>query len=145
MNYYYNNSINFNGIRYRMSPIDVITNKMSMRSELEDAEETLKNTTFFDVVIDKEGFKMYSNKYKKTYSLDYKPRRHSSNSLLIRAKDDNSEHNRLSVFRVDFNNRKEVRDAYNKITHSNGIDKSVYIVQLLEKQAEKLYMKNLLK
>ncbi len=85
-----------------------------------------------------DGYKIQRNKDNKVYSIEHNPRRHAPNTLLIRTID--KEHKlkgKITSFRVEFNDMKEVRQAYKNIVQATGFEKILEITKLLELQAWK--------
>lgn len=123
-------------------PINPTENQLQSKYQFSPANKNqtstvLPNYKYWGIITDGEEYKLIWKKNSQTYSIEHNPKRHAPNSLLIRTI--NKAHKikgKITSFRVDFNDMKEVQDAYKRITKAKGLAKMLEIIKLLEKQAE---------
>lgn len=113
--------------------------KVSMNIQMTPLNFGNSNTfKYWTPLQDEEGYKVMRNGDNKVYRIEHNPKRHAPNTLLIRTID--KEHKvkgKITSFRVEFNDMREVGEAYKKIVRLSGFEKLLEITKLLDLQTLK--------
>lgn len=113
--------------------------KVSMNIQMTPLNFGNSNTfKYWTPLQDEEGYKVMRNGDNKVYRIEHNPKRHAPNTLLIRTID--KEHKvkgKITSFRVEFNDMREVGEAYKKIVRLSGFEKLLEITKLLDLQTWK--------
>ena len=113
--------------------------KISMNIQMTRLNFGNSNTfQYWTPLQDEEGYKVIRNADNKVYRIEHNPKRHAPNTLLIRTLD--KEHKvkgKITSFRVEFNDMREVGEAYKKIVRLSGFEKLLEITRLLDLQTLK--------
>lgn len=113
--------------------------KISMNIQMTSLNFGNSNTfKYWTPLQDEEGYKVMRNGDNKVYRIEHNPKRHAPNTLLIRTID--KEHKvkgKITSFRVEFNDMREVGEAYKKIVRLSGFEKLLEITKLLDLQTWK--------
>lgn len=113
--------------------------KISMNIQMTPLNFGNSNTfKYWTPLQDEEGYKVMRNGDNKVYRIEHNPKRHAPNTLLIRTID--KEHKvkgKITSFRVEFNDMREVGEAYKKIVRLSGFEKLLEITKLLDLQTLK--------
>ena len=144
---YYNNPPSFGKARIRLTPSEFSAKGEAFVEKFRAAEETIKDYEFWDLILDKEGYKLSSRNTGKEYILADKPKRHTpKNSILIRMFDKaHKVSGKITSFSVELTNIEEVRVMYKRITKAVGLEKILIVMKALEEQAQKKALKRKIK